>query len=139
MIRALGHPHITENALTKCLMIHVVNLETQRWNTRKDVSASLSIAEQLFHGKPHHIFLRDNPKTITALNRQLSGSLTRRSWQNHAVSVALFYWYCAALRFPVMSEQLNYVLPMSLLLVDSPDDALRFVFCSYWFNLQYIL
>lgn len=121
-----------------CFIYLMVNLKQERWNTKELVIQATALLEQiLVH---HDSGLKDKP-TLISLSAHLCGenhkkirsfidghfclALTRNGWQDKALSLALFQVYCLNLKFPVVSDHLDTLLPPSLNLVDSHIDSLK--------------
>lgn len=113
-----------------------INLEVQPWNDGGIVTEATSMYKHLmalyrtnskhYTGKPEAFALLKQKRNICLkINKLISSTLKRGSWQNYATICHLYLWYCHQLAFPLISDYLDILLPPSLNLVDSHDDGLK--------------
>lgn len=115
------------------IMFLAVNLEMHPWNNHKLVEDAKRLYNQLITKSEElladtlnaHQCVVDSPRFYEKVHKRITSALRRDTWEGHAATCHLYIWYCIQLKFPSVSDHLDVLLPPSLLLVDSYDDALK--------------
>lgn len=122
----------------KCLAILATNLREETWNNPSIVSRTTSIFNKMLalkcssHDKLTDYLLQHREVCVT-LNNHIRKTLVRDVWTNRALTCAVYYWYCNCLKYPLVSDYLDILIPPALLFVDSYMDhfKLKGVQCLY--------
>lgn len=117
---------LRDNELYNALIFLAVNLESHPWNSRELVNHATQLYNSIITKNLSEChFFSENPGFCKMVNKWITSYLKRDSWQNYAIIVVLYKWYCFHLTFPSVSDNLELLLVPSLLLVDSYDDELK--------------
>ena len=116
--------------LANCVILYAVNVKTERWNNRNQVTEAGELFKKLISGKKDIEnaaldVLKQNTSVCKKINQIITKTLKRDSWQKHAVVCQLYFWYCHHLKFPLVSDHLDVLLPPCLIFMDSYDDDMK--------------
>lgn len=119
-----------ESDLASFVMIIAVNMKHERWNSEQLVLQAQTLCkEKLCKGLDMNTatldLFRKNSRLCKIINKMITSTLKRETWNRHAVTCQLYYWYCHSLKFPLASEHLDVLLPPCLNFMDSFDDGTK--------------
>lgn len=116
---------LCDQELDNATIFLAVNLDLHPWNNPQLVNECNRLFNQITNANCESKNMIKSPQFCDKVNKYISKALRRCAWQDHAVVCSLYLWYCHQLKFPLVSEHLDILLPPSLLLVDSYDDELK--------------
>lgn len=137
-LRKIDFGSISTLEVAYCIIVASASSALERWTTKKLVSEASDLLNAILEslggkGSSWSGLFSTHNELVKVLNNLIKSKLKRDQWQDQALTCSVFIWYCTNLKFPLISDNLDVLLPPCLNLMDSYVDEVKLkgVKCLY--------